>query len=61
MAKETRSIKRDQLISMLCRFYQLSGVAARDRMDTARALRASKKAVDLAFQLENPELVSSSL
>ncbi len=61
MVKETRGIKRDQLIAMLCRFYQLSGVAARDRMDITRALRDGKKAVDLALQLENPELVSSSL
>lgn len=60
-AKETSGVQRDQLIAMLCRFYQLSGVAARDRMDIPRALRDGKRAVDLAFQLENPELVSAAL
>lgn len=60
-AKEARGVRRDQLISMLCRFYQLSGVAARDRMDTQRALKDGKKAVELAFQLENPELIAASL
>lgn len=60
-AKEARGVQRHQLIAMLCRFYQLSGVAARDRMDLARALRDGRKAVDLAFQLENPELIAASL
>ncbi len=60
-AKEAQGLQRHQLIAMLCRFYQLSGVAARDRMDLPRALRDGKKAVDLAFQLENPELISASL
>ncbi len=60
-AKEARGVQRHQLIAMLCRFYQLSGVAARDRMDLPRALRDGKKAVDLAFQLENPELIAASL
>jgi len=45
----------------LCRFYQLSGVAARDRMDLPRAIRDGNIAVKVAFQLENPELVSASL
>lgn len=60
-AKEASGVQKDQLIAMLCRFYQLSGVAARDRMDIPRALRDGKKAVDLAFRLENPELVSAAL
>lgn len=60
-AKEAQGLQRHQLLAMLCRFYQLSGVAARDRMDLPRALRDGKKAVDLAFQLENPELISASL
>ncbi|GHO65724.1 hypothetical protein KSC_046160 [Ktedonobacter sp. SOSP1-52] len=60
-AKNARGVERAQIISMLCRYYQLSGVAARDRMDMNQALRDGKKAVDLAFQLENPELISASL
>jgi transcriptional regulator with XRE-family HTH domain len=60
-AKEARGVQRDQLIAMLCKFYQLSGVVARDRMDIPRALRDGKKAIDLAFQLKNPELISTSL
>jgi transcriptional regulator with XRE-family HTH domain len=59
-AKEASGVERDQFIALLCRFYQLSGVAARDRMDTQRALRDGKKAVDLAFHLENPELIAAS-
>jgi len=59
-AKEASGVQRDQFIALLCRFYQLSGVAARDRMDTQRALRDGKKAVDLAFHLENPELIAAS-
>jgi transcriptional regulator with XRE-family HTH domain len=60
-ANEASGIQRDQLISTLCRFYQLSGVAARDRMDIARALQDGKKAIELAFQLENSELIAASL
>ncbi len=60
-AKEARGVQRDQLLSLLCRFYQLSGVAARDRMDAQRAIKDGKKAVDLAFHLGNPELIAASL
>jgi tetratricopeptide (TPR) repeat protein len=59
-AKEASGVEQDQFIALLCRFYQLSGVAARDRMEIQRALRDSKKAVDLAFHLENPELIAAS-
>ncbi len=59
--KDARGIQQDQLLAMLCRFYQLSGVAARDRMDLPRALQDGNAAVKIALQLENPELVSASL
>src|SRR5579859_7115186 len=59
--KEARSIQRDQLLALLCRFYQLSSVAARDRMNLPQALKDGTKAVDLAYQLENPELISAAL
>lgn len=60
-AKEAKGIQHHQLVAMLCRFYQLSGVAARDRMDLPKALRDGKMAVDLAFQLDNSELIAASL
>jgi transcriptional regulator with XRE-family HTH domain len=60
-AREARGVKQDQLLAMLCRFYQLSGVAARDRMDLARALRDGKQAIDLALQLGNAELIAAAL
>lgn len=37
------------LLALLCRFYQLSGVVARDRMDITRALHDGKKSIELAF------------
>lgn len=49
------------LIDLLCRFYQLSGVVARDQMNISRALSDGKKAVELAFSAENVELIAASL
>src|SRR5579883_1167633 len=60
-AKEARGLQQSQLLAMLCRFSQLSGVVARDRMDISLALYDGKKAIDLAFQLENPELIAAAL
>ncbi len=60
-AKEARGLQQSQLLAMLCRFSQLSGVVARDRMDISLALHDGKKAIDLAFQLENPELIAAAL
>lgn len=61
LAKNARGVEQAQITGLLCRFYQLAGVAARDRMDMNQALRDGKKAVELAFQLENPELIAASL
>ncbi len=52
---------QNHLLSLLCRFYQLSGVVARDRMDLAQACRDGKLAIELAFHLENAELIAASL
>ncbi|SRR6266699_3160519 len=59
--KKARGVKHDQLLSLLCRFYQLSSLAARDRLDLDRALSDEKQAVDIAFELGNSELIASSL
>jgi hypothetical protein len=60
-AKKVSGVKRDQLLSLLCRFYQLSSLAARDRYDLGRALADQKQATDIAFGLGNAELIASSL
>jgi hypothetical protein len=59
-AKKVNGVKRDQLLSLLCRFYQLSSLAARDRYDLSRALADEKQAIDIAFELGNAELIASS-
>lgn len=53
--------EQNHLLSLLCRFSQLAGVVARDRMDLAQARRDGKLAIELAFHLENAELIASSL
>ncbi len=60
-AKQAGGVKRDQIAAILCRFYQLSALAARDRMDIVGALADEQKAIDLAFELKNAELIASSL
>jgi tetratricopeptide (TPR) repeat protein/DNA-binding XRE family transcriptional regulator len=58
--KKAHGVKRDQLLSFLCRFYQLSSLAARDRNDLDRALSDEKQAISIAFELGNAELIASS-
>jgi DNA-binding SARP family transcriptional activator len=53
--------EQNHLLSLLCRFSQLSGVVARDRMDLAQACQDGKLAIELAFHLENAELIAASL
>lgn len=60
-AKKVSGVKRDQLLSLLCRFYQLSSLASRDRYDLNRALADEKQAISIAFELGNAELIASSL
>lgn len=60
-AKNTAGIQRSQINMMRCKFYQLSGIIARDRLDFTRALEDGTKAVDLALELNNAELISSAL
>lgn len=58
---EANGISQDQLIALHCRFLQLGSVIARDRLDTDRAITDANKAVELAFQLKNAELIAASL
>ncbi|MEO9030675.1 MAG: bacterial transcriptional activator domain-containing protein, partial [Ktedonobacteraceae bacterium] len=60
-AKEASGEEQTHLLTLLCHFYQLSGVAARDRMDFAQALSDGKRAIELAFHLENAELIAAAL
>ncbi len=59
--KDASGIQRDQLNAMRSRFYQLSGIIARDRLDFRQAVKHGTKAVDLAFELKNAELIAASL
>ena len=59
--KEATGILRDQLNALRSRFYQLSGIVARDRMDFNRALTDGTKAVELALELDNTELIAAAL
>ncbi len=54
-------IAADQLRATLCRFYQLSGVAARDRLDWQTAQAHGTRALDLAWHLCNADLIVTAL
>ncbi|MBV9689236.1 MAG: hypothetical protein JO202_05930 [Ktedonobacteraceae bacterium] len=54
-------VRKDQYDAMLCRFYQLSSLVARDQMQFARSVQDEHKAVEIAFRLKNAELIASSL
>ncbi|SRR6266487_638760 len=54
-------IKKDQYEAMLCRYYQLSSLVNRDRMQFAQSVEDEHKAVEIAFRLKNAELIASSL
>jgi hypothetical protein len=53
--------KKDQYDAMLCRFYQVSSLVARDQMQFERSVEDEHKAVEIAFRLKNAELIASSL
>jgi transcriptional regulator with XRE-family HTH domain len=52
---------RDQLLAFRCRFLQLSSVLARDRAEFQAAFDAINEAIILAIQLQDSELIASSL
>lgn len=54
-------IAQDQMRALLCRFNQLSGTIARDRLDFGAALAHAEESLILAEHLNNAELIASSL
>jgi hypothetical protein len=54
-------VKKDQYEAMLCRFYQLSSLVAKDQLDFTRSVEDEHKAVEISFRLKNAELIASSL
>ncbi|MGH2496766.1 MAG: helix-turn-helix domain-containing protein [Ktedonobacteraceae bacterium] len=59
--RDAKGIQRDQLNALRSRFYQLSGLIARDRMDFGHAVKDGTKALDLALELGNTELIAAAL
>lgn len=57
----SRGVLRDQLQAFYCRFLQLGGVIARDRLDLTQSFYDSNTSVNLAIELENAELMASAL
>lgn len=60
IVRDANGLARDQALAMLCRYYQLSCTAARDRMNIKQAFQDGKKAIDIALELENAELIASA-
>lgn len=58
---DSQGISQDQLIALYCRFSQLGGVIARDRLAIDGALALANKAVEAALQLNNADLIASAL
>lgn len=58
---KAQGIKKDQLKAVLCRFYQLSALVAREQLDIVRALSDEQEAIILALELGNAELIATSL
>jgi tetratricopeptide (TPR) repeat protein len=59
--ENTTGVKKDQYDAMRCRFYQLSSLISRDRMEIDKAIEYQDQAVAIAFRLKNAELIASSL
>ncbi len=60
-AKDATGVQLDQFDAMRCRFYRLSALVARERMEIDKALDHINEAVLLATRLKNVELIASSL
>src|SRR2546425_961157 len=60
-AQDAKGIQHDQFDAMRCRFYRLSALVARERMDIDKALEHINEAVSLALRLRNVELIAASL
>jgi tetratricopeptide (TPR) repeat protein len=60
-AKEAKGVQCDQFDAMRCRFYRLSALVARERMEINNALDQINEAISIASRLKNTELLASSL
>lgn len=61
LIEQEQGIPQDQLRAMLCRFYQFSGAAARDRLDFSESIMYASQALTIASGLQQAELIASSL
>jgi transcriptional regulator with XRE-family HTH domain len=57
----TKDVRRDQLDAVRCRFYRLSALIARERMEIDKAFEHINQALAIASRLQNAELIASSL
>src|SRR5258708_19878089 len=60
-AKEAKGVQCDQFDAMRCRFYRVSALVARERMEIDNALDQINEAISIASRLKNTELLASSL
>lgn len=60
-AKNAKGFQRNQFDALLCRFYRLSALVQRERMEIDKALAQINEAVSIASRLKNAELIATSL
>jgi tetratricopeptide (TPR) repeat protein len=59
--KGAGDVQRDQFEAVRCRFYRLSALIARERMEIDKAFEHINEAIAIATRLQNAELIASSL
>ena len=60
-AKDAKGVQCDQFDALRCRFYRLSALVARERMEIDKALDHINEAVSIASRLKNAGLIAASL
>ncbi len=60
IVQNTPEVDREHWQSLLCRFYQLSTSFALRNMNKKRTLSDAKNAIDIAIELDDPELIDSA-
>ena len=60
LSQEIPEGKREHWQSLLCRFSQLSTRIAQHTMNKQRALSMAKQSIEIAIELDNPELIASA-
>jgi len=60
-ASEATGVQKDQYDAIRCRFYRLSALIARERMEIEGASQLIDESVALATHLKNTELIAASL